>query len=191
VKQVQITVPGEPVAKARTKHRAIHTGAFYYNKTKGRQEEKIIPQEYTPAQSVSFENLVRTVFVSQCRDQPWAGPCLVDVCAYLQAPKSLRVSDRQLAEVDGLPHVKKPDGDNIMKAVKDGLRSVAYVDDNQVVDGHYRKIYSYRPRTEISITFLTMEEACLQLRQTSALSSAPCGSPTTKRTPSDLILSPA
>ena len=159
------TIPGNPVAKARARHRAIHTGAFYFNATKGRKEEKIIPQEYTPKESMVFENLVRTAFVAQFQGQPWSGPVSIDVVAFIGAPKSLRKWERELVDIECMPHTRKPDGDNVIKAIKDGLRSVAYVDDNLVFDGHYRKIYSNRPRTEVTLSLYTMEELCQNLKQ--------------------------
>lgn len=44
---------------------------------------------------------------------------------------------------------KKPDIDNIVKAVLDALNEVAYRDDTQVVELQVRKQYSERPRLEI------------------------------------------
>lgn len=46
---------------------------------------------------------------------------------------------------------KKPDIDNVVKAVLDALNKVAYRDDNQVVELQIRKQYSERPRLEICI----------------------------------------
>lgn len=44
---------------------------------------------------------------------------------------------------------KKPDIDNIAKAVLDALNSVAYRDDIQIVELQIRKQYSEKPRLEI------------------------------------------
>lgn len=44
---------------------------------------------------------------------------------------------------------KKPDIDNIAKAVLDALNSVAYRDDTQIVELQIRKQYSEKPRLEI------------------------------------------
>lgn len=46
---------------------------------------------------------------------------------------------------------KKPDIDNVVKAVLDALNGVAYRDDTQVVELHVRKSYSEKPRVEVSI----------------------------------------
>ena len=46
---------------------------------------------------------------------------------------------------------KKPDIDNIVKAVLDALNEVAYRDDTQVVELQVRKQDSERPRLEICL----------------------------------------
>ena len=164
MRTIELTIPGKPAAKARAKFRAVHTGEFEYNKHAGRKQEKVHVIPHTPEDSAKFENLVRLAYVEVCRDvPPTDGFVILDVWAYFQAPKSLRVADRALAQEGLLPHGKKPDGDNVLKAIKDGLRSVAYQDDRQVFDARVMKSYSIRPRTEVTITILTQEEATCQL----------------------------
>ncbi len=46
---------------------------------------------------------------------------------------------------------KKPDIDNVVKAVLDALNGVAYRDDTQVIELHVRKSYSEKPRVEVCI----------------------------------------
>ena len=38
-------------------------------------------------------------------------------------------------------YTKKPDLDNLVKSVLDGLNGIAYVDDNQIIDIEARKEY--------------------------------------------------
>jgi len=38
-------------------------------------------------------------------------------------------------------HIKKPDFDNLVKAVMDGLRGICYGDDRQIMDAHIIKRY--------------------------------------------------
>ena len=45
--------------------------------------------------------------------------------------------------------VKKPDVDNILKIVMDGLNGIAYPDDKQITDAHVKKRYSSEPRVEV------------------------------------------
>lgn len=47
---------------------------------------------------------------------------------------------------------KKPDLDNIAKAVLDGLNGIAFVDDSQIVKLTISKAYGQRPRVEFNLT---------------------------------------
>ena len=46
---------------------------------------------------------------------------------------------------------KKPDIDNVVKALADALNHVAYRDDTQIVDCQVRKFYADEPRVEVLI----------------------------------------
>jgi|CXWL01.1.fsa_nt_gi Holliday junction resolvase RusA-like endonuclease len=65
---------------------------------------------------------------------PWSGPVDLTTTFYLPRPKSLpkRV----------LHHTKKPDLDKLVRAVKDALKGVLYLDDSQVVDVKAMKRYA-------------------------------------------------
>lgn len=73
----------------------------------------------------------------------------VRIQAFYEVPKSCS-KVRRTAMLNGeLLPAKKPDIDNVVKAVLDALNKVAYRDDNQVVELQIRKQYSERPRLEI------------------------------------------
>lgn len=80
--------------------------------------------------------------------EPLAGPITLDLAFGLLRPKSLpkRV----------LHHVKKPDVDNLAKAVKDAMKGIVYRDDSQVVSLHVAKGYSATPGVRIQA--MTVEE---------------------------------
>ena len=70
----------------------------------------------------------------------------VRIQAFYEVPKSCS-KVRRTAMLNGeLLPAKKPDIDNVVKAVLDALNKVAYRDDNQVVELQIRKQYSERPR---------------------------------------------
>ena len=70
--------------------------------------------------------------------------------AFYEVPKSCSKVRRTANVKRGeLLPAKKPDIDNIVKAVLDALNEVAYRDDTQVVELQVRKQYSERPRLEI------------------------------------------
>ena len=67
------------------------------------------------------------------RGKRHAGPVKVVVIIYKALPKGAPKSR------DAEPYTQKPDVDNVLKAVLDGLKGVAYLDDAQVVETHVYK----------------------------------------------------
>ena len=47
--------------------------------------------------------------------------------------------------------VLKPDIDNVLKAVLDGLNKIAYSDDTQVIAGSFEKFYSDNPGVIVEV----------------------------------------
>ena len=136
---VCFTVPGKPQGKARAR-------TFYNPKTKGMSS-------MTPEKTVLYENLVSTCYLQEAGEGcfPDGAYLKVWIQAFFEIPKS-STKARKNAMMEGkiLPD-KKPDIDNIAKAVLDALNGVAYRDDTQVVELQMRKKYSDRPRLEICI----------------------------------------
>ena len=59
-------------------------------------------------------------------------PLIIDIIAEMPIPKStLKYKLKRMIEEE-TPHLKKPDLDNIVKAVLDGLNGIAFPDDNQI-----------------------------------------------------------
>ena len=54
-------------------------------------------------------------------------------------------------------HVKRPDIDNLAKAVKDALKGIIYADDSQIVEAHLYKQYG-GPEVRIEIKTLEKEK---------------------------------
>ena len=52
---------------------------------------------------------------------------------------------------------KKPDVDNVVKSIFDGLNKVAFKDDTQIVELHCSKRYSYTPRVEVTFKEFKIE----------------------------------
>lgn len=130
---ITVTVPGDPVAKGRP--RFTRTG-----------------QSYTPAKTKKFENLVRLAYSLQQPDRkPAEGPIELTVCAYFRIPTSWSKKKQAEAATEQMKKISKPDLDNCLKAVQDGLNGVAWLDDAQVSDTHTKKRYSRKPRVDIII----------------------------------------
>lgn len=133
-----IQVPGIPVGKGRPRMsvRGGHAMA------------------YTPEKTVRYENLVRTMFVNAYPDAvPLDVPVKVIVDAEFPIPKSWSKKKRK----DAFYVTKKPDIDNIIKSIFDGLNGVAWTDDSLVAVLEASKRYTEQMPT-CCITIVGLEE---------------------------------
>ncbi len=73
------------------------------------------------------------------------GNVRVNIKAYYKIPKATTKEKRGLIERGLLKPAVKPDIDNVIKAILDGLNGVAYHDDNQVVYVDGEKFYADEP----------------------------------------------
>lgn len=98
---------------------------------------------YTPAKTVRYERLIRKAFLD-AGGNAIPSDCYVGITvdAYFQIPKSYTKGKRLTCEHNINRPDKKPDIDNILKIVLDGLNGVAYADDKQVIEVRCRKFYS-------------------------------------------------
>ena len=131
------TIPGEPVAKGRARA-FVRAGRVAH---------------YTPAKTENYEARVAT-FAQQAMAgaKPFGGAVALSVVARFSIPASWSKKRRQAA-MDGLEYVtKRPDLDNVLKAIKDGMNGVAWKDDSQVcVLRECRKGYSDTPRVLVTV----------------------------------------
>lgn len=74
-----------------------------------------------------------------------AEPVTVRVAALFAIPKRATKKERELMLSDSIRPTKRPDIDNILKAVLDGLNGYAYKDDAQVVKVSGEKYYADNP----------------------------------------------
>ena len=134
--QVIFTVPGQPVGKGRAK--AARRGKFI--------------TMYTPEKTASYESLVAYAGnVAMNGRQLIAGPVSVELDIRLQIPTSWSNKKREQAAKGLIYAIKKPDADNVEKAIFDGMNSVVWVDDVQVVEVSKRKRYSETPGVDVIV----------------------------------------
>lgn len=78
-------------------------------------------------------------------------PLKISITFYMPIPKALSKVKKNTArlESDRWYVTKKPDIDNLAKAVLDALNGIAFFDDGQIVKLELEKFYSFNPRTEI------------------------------------------
>jgi len=107
---------------------------------------------YTDAKTLTYEKSIQT-YAKQAMGS--TSPLIGAVAAYfhigIPIPPSYSKT-RQKACIEGLERpTKKPDIDNIVKAVLDGMNGIVYLDDKQVVDLHLTKVYSETEGIDILI----------------------------------------
>ena len=68
-----------------------------------------------------------------------------------QAKANVSIVARSM-DLGEIKHIKKPDLDNMAKAVLDALNGLAYIDDSQIYSLTLYKTYSEQPGTYLKIT---------------------------------------
>lgn len=131
---IEVIVHGTPVAKGRPR----------FNTKTGRT--------YTDTKTATYENLVRLAFVEKYPDfKPLEGALTLSVMACFPIPVSWSKKRRERAQNNRIYKTSRPDADNLVKSVCDGLNGVLWLDDAQIVNLHVYKMYSTYPRTEITV----------------------------------------
>ena len=80
------------------------------------------------------------------------GPCAVLINAFFEVPKSKSKRFREAALKGAERPTKKPDADNIVKAIQDALNGLTYKDDACIVELACNKYYGEIPQVEVFVT---------------------------------------
>ena len=110
-------------------------------------------QAYDPKKSRDFKSMFFAA-AQQHRPErpiPRGTPVFLTVNIYRSIPKSFSKKKQKLAEDKELRPTQKPDLDNYIKGIKDGMRDVFWENDSQVVDTKSAKYYSINPRIEVEV----------------------------------------
>ncbi|CAB5279573.1 endodeoxyribonuclease RusA [Burkholderia multivorans] len=143
-RRVVFVVPGKPVAKGRP--RFVRRGPHV--------------RTYTPEPTERYENLVKIAARAAMRDdEPYAGPVRLIVDIGVPIPASWSEKRQRAAAAGAIGATKKPDADNVVKALKDGMNGVVYGDDGQVVDLWVSKRYATTPGVRIEAIELNLQRA--------------------------------
>jgi Holliday junction resolvase RusA-like endonuclease len=130
--RVTFVIPGKPFAKQRA--RATKTGRVF-----------------TPAATVSFERTVGQIALPHF-PAPLEGPVKLEIIATFAPPPSW--SKRKVREHLHRAHVQRPDLDNLLKAVSDGLNRIAFADDGQIAEIAARKLWGLTEQTVVHVETL-------------------------------------
>lgn len=117
---IEFFVPGKPVGKKRPRfaRRGHHV------------------QAYTPEETANYENLVAMLALEQKNQHspPLDSAVKVSIVINLHGPKS---RPKRI-----IYHKTKPDADNVMKSILDGMNGILFSDDAQAVKGEWEKRFS-------------------------------------------------
>jgi Holliday junction resolvase RusA-like endonuclease len=130
VSDLVIRIPGEPFAQPRARAAVVAGRAIIYD----------------PKAAKTWKNQAREVMLHMTglpgtlpgtgrpgafglAAQPTSGPVVLRVTAVFTCPKS---DHRKREPLGRRWHTKKPDADNVLKAVKDAAKGVLWLDDSQV-----------------------------------------------------------
>lgn len=134
---VTFVMEGEPVGKGRPKFSVINGKAHVR----------------TPERTVCYQQDIQWEYSRQCKEKrfPDGVPLAVDIIAYYRIPSSQSEKVKRKMQEGTIRPTKKPDCDNVIKAVLDALNGLAYKDDCQVCEIALHKWYSKNPRVEVEI----------------------------------------
>lgn len=128
---IEITIMGDPVPKGRARVTTRGT--------------------YTPAKTRQYEKIVADAAIeAMAGDPPTEGLVQVYVSAVFGIPASWPAWKRELVMTGQMSHGSRPDLDNIIKIVTDGMNGIVYKDDCQI---HYLSGFkSFGPEPQVKIT---------------------------------------
>lgn len=134
---INFLVLGPPVGKQRPRFRRI--GNFV--------------QTYTASKTKTYEDLVREQARKAMGDEnPLETPVVVCIYIRMSVPKSYS-KQRTKDCLEGIEKpTKKPDIDNVAKAVTDAMNEIVYKDDAQIVSMHITKVYAITPAVEVLVS---------------------------------------
>ena len=100
----------------------------------------------TPEKTRKYEKLIRDSWEHGIVE---GKSIMVDIEFRIPIPQSY--SKKKKAELEWTPHNKKPDLDNLVKAVLDALNGVAFEDDSLISDINASKTYAEEPGVYIMV----------------------------------------
>lgn len=130
---ITVIIPGEPQGKGRPR----------FNGRSG---------VYTPAKTAAYEEMVSILAKSSMRGKEFlTGPLHIDLRAVMPIPKSWSKALRAAAVTGDIRPTSKPDIDNIIKAVSDGMNKIVYADDAAIASVSASKVYGLNPFVAVTV----------------------------------------
>lgn len=150
---IRFTVPGEPQGKGRPRVGKVgpHVRMF------------------TPAKTAAYEGLIsHAAHLSMRGRPPLTGACRIELDVVCTVPASWSQRKQRQALAGELWPTKKPDADNVLKAVCDGINGVVWVDDTQAVIVAMRKRYGPTPGVTVVVDALESQPQAALIEEAEA-----------------------
>lgn len=107
---------------------------------------------YTPTRTKHYESLVEQYFLLKYpRFKVLEGRIKVSIIAYFSIPKTTKKADINEMLENNISPTKKPDIDNIVKAILDSMNKFAFKDDNQITKLEVEKKYAIEDKVYVKI----------------------------------------
>lgn len=134
--QIMFTVYGDPVAKGRPRF-----------STRGK-----FPVAYTPEKTKTYESEVAMMAkAAMGASEALEGALEAFIYVTYAVPASYS-KKRSEACLSGLEkHTKKPDLDNVVKSVVDGMDKIVFLNDSQITSIHATKVYGEIAKVEVMV----------------------------------------
>ena len=118
--------------------------------SKGRPRFTRTGRTYTPKKTADFEKTIAKIYTEE-HGELFVGPIAVKLVFQMPVPKGYPKRVVKQIEEGTLKHTKKPDLDNLGKAVLDALNEVAFTDDSHITKLTLVKRYSLYPGIRMEI----------------------------------------
>ena len=107
---------------------------------------------YTPTRTKDYESLVEQYFLLKYpRFKALEGRIKVSIIAYFSIPKTTKKADINEMLENNISPTKKPEIDNIVKAILDSMNKFAFKDDNQITKLEVEKKYAIEDKVYVKI----------------------------------------
>jgi Holliday junction resolvase RusA-like endonuclease len=141
----KLFIPIEPMGAVRTTQKGKYTSEAYKRYASYKEHIGLMAKNYLK-------------FIP-----PGVAVAITDLTFYMPIPESGKVSRidpltgkrKKYPVAEGMPHITKPDIDNLIKGLFDSLNGVAWADDAQIFKiTNQQKVYREYPGIEFGIEFL-------------------------------------
>ena len=134
--QIMFTVYGEPVAKGRPRF-----------STRGK-----FPVAYTPEKTKAYEFEVGMMALAAMNgSKPLEGSLEAFIYVTFAVPESYSKKRLEACLSGTEKHTKKPDLDNVVKCVIDGMDKIVFDNDSQITSIHATKVYGEIAKVEVMV----------------------------------------